>query len=380
MQETADYRIPVINKGDRKAEVLIYDQIGNGFFTEGVTAKNFVNDLNNLGDVDEIDVRINSPGGSVIEGIAIYNALERHSAKINVHIDGAALSMASGIAMAGDTINMAENAMMMVHNPIGGGFGEASDLRKQANVLDKLKDSLTVAYVNRTGKTKDEISDLMTAETWMDADEAVKSGFADNKTEETDVVASFDVPDKYKVPAYLTNVFANLFKPVKAGANKMENDKNAAPETKEPEAATIEQLKSLNGVDKVGNDFIVEQLSNKSTVDQAKDALNAALLKFAEDAEAAKNKAEEEAKKVKNYGVDPLDTKNPKDQETGDMDPEPVFNNSKEVQDEIRDEMQNREDEKRFKRRGAFNHQAAMADIRRKRPELFKNEKHEAPV
>jgi len=166
-------------KGD-EAEVMIYDEIG--YF--GITAKQLVNEINAL-KVNRITVAINSPGGDVFDGIAIYNALKMHDATIAVRVDGLAASIASIIAMAGDEITMADTAYMMIHNPWSIEVGEADAMRKTADLLDKLTGTLLATYAKRTGGNTEEIQNMMNAETWMTADEAVASGFADSilKTE-----------------------------------------------------------------------------------------------------------------------------------------------------------------------------------------------------
>lgn len=169
-------------------EIYVYDEIG--FW--GITAKDFARDLKQLDPKGEINLRINSPGGSVTDGIAIYNLLKNHKAKVNTFIDGLAASMASVIAMAGDKITMPENALMMIHNPWGGAMGDADELRKTADVLDKMKTALVSAYVNKTGLADTEIADLMTAETWMTGAEALEKGFATQITDEVNLQASFD--------------------------------------------------------------------------------------------------------------------------------------------------------------------------------------------
>ena len=174
------------------AEILLYDVIdGRGF--GGITAKEFVQDLQKLGEVPNITVRINSPGGSVFEGTAIYNALKSHPAKIDVFIDGMALSMASVIAMAGDKITIAENAMIMIHEPSINVSGTAKRLRKTAETLDKTKQSILTSYVKRTGKAEDEVAALMALETWMTADEALEHGFVDEISDSKGPVAEFDL-------------------------------------------------------------------------------------------------------------------------------------------------------------------------------------------
>ncbi len=169
-------------------EIYVYDEIG--FW--GITAKDFARDLKELDPKGEINLRINSPGGSVTDGIAIYNLLKNHKAKVNTFVDGLAASMASVIAMAGDTITMPENALMMIHNPWGGAMGDADELRKTADVLDKMKTALVSAYVNKTGLADTEIASLMTAETWMTGAEALEKGFATQITDEVNLQASFD--------------------------------------------------------------------------------------------------------------------------------------------------------------------------------------------
>lgn len=176
-------------KGAQKGEISIYDEIG----LWGISAKDFTTDLKALGDIKVLDVHINSPGGSVTDGIAIYNSLKQHAARVNVHIDGIALSMGSVIAMAGDFIYMAENALFMIHNPWGGAMGDADELRKTADVMDKMKNSLIISYKTKTGMEESDISALMDAETWMSAAEALELGFIDEVSAEMDIAASFDM-------------------------------------------------------------------------------------------------------------------------------------------------------------------------------------------
>jgi ATP-dependent Clp protease, protease subunit len=160
-------------KGETEAEISIYDSIG-GY---EINAKQFADDLKAL-DVQTIHLRINSPGGSVIDGNAIFNALQRHSAKVITHIDGLAASMASVIAMAGDEIRMADNALLMIHNPWTFSMGDADDLRADADLLDKMRDIIVGAY-GRSQYNAEELKDLMDAETWMTAQEALDAGFID---------------------------------------------------------------------------------------------------------------------------------------------------------------------------------------------------------
>ncbi|KGL00050.1 protease [Thalassobacter sp. 16PALIMAR09] len=171
------------------AEVLIYDEIG----AYGVTAKGFLAELGALPDDAAIDLRLNSPGGSVFDAVAIYNALKRHAGDITVWIDGIAASAASYIAMAGDTVVMPENAFLMIHDPSGLVMGTAEDMRATAEALDKVKGSLIQGYAAKSGKADDEIATLMAAETWLDAKEALDLGFIDRIAEPVKLAASFDV-------------------------------------------------------------------------------------------------------------------------------------------------------------------------------------------
>ncbi len=176
-------------KADQKtADISIYDEIGYW----GVTAKQFIGDLKAL-DATTIKLAINSPGGAVFDALAIYNALRQHPAAIEVTIMGVAASAASVIAMAGDTIVMPENAFMMIHNPLNLAYGKADDLREMADVLDKIGASLIGIYAKRTGMPEDEIKALLDAETWLNAEEAVLKGFADELQAELKVAAAFDM-------------------------------------------------------------------------------------------------------------------------------------------------------------------------------------------
>ena len=166
-------------------EISIYDEIGFG----GVTAKDFLAEVKKYKG-QHIDLRINSVGGSVIEGAAIYNSLRRHKGGLTVHVDGLAASMASVIAMAGEEVVMADNAMLMIHNPWSMSMGDADDLRKEADVLDKLKNTLVNAYARKTGMEATTIASMMDEETWLDATEAVAMGFADEIEDGIEAAAS----------------------------------------------------------------------------------------------------------------------------------------------------------------------------------------------
>jgi len=175
------------NKSD-KAEIYIYEMIGEDFFGDGLSAKGFQKDLSAI-KANQIDLHLNSPGGEVFDGLAIYNLLLQHPAKVTTYVDGIAASIVSVIALAGDTVHMAENALFMIHNPRGMSVGGAEDMRKMAERLDVVRGSISKAYISKTGKPEDEIHDLMDVETWMTADEAIELGFADEITAKIDMAA-----------------------------------------------------------------------------------------------------------------------------------------------------------------------------------------------
>ncbi len=169
-------------------DIAIYDEIG--FW--GIFAVDFKYVLDQHKGIKTINLSIHSPGGSVFEGLAIYNMLRNHSATVNVHIDGLAASIASVIAMAGDTITIPENAFLMIHKPWNVSRGDADKLRDDADLLDKIEKSLLAAYRNKTGLPDDELTAMIAAETWLDGVEAVEKGFADSLAEPIEAAASFN--------------------------------------------------------------------------------------------------------------------------------------------------------------------------------------------
>lgn len=161
-----------------------------------VSASGFRDALNHLGDIKELNLHINSPGGSVFQGIAIYNMLKESKAKVNIYVDGVAASIASVIAMAGDSIFMSSNSMMMIHNPYTYMVGNANELRKAADFMDKLTDASKQAYLDKAGDklTNDKIQEIMDDETWLSAQEAVDLGLADEILAPVQVAASINNP------------------------------------------------------------------------------------------------------------------------------------------------------------------------------------------
>lgn len=180
------YAIRAVASG---AEVSIYDEIG----AFGVSAKGFLAELAALPEAAPLTLRLNSPGGSVFDAVAIHNALQRHPGGVTVWIDGVAASAASYVAMAGATVIMPENAFLMIHDPAGMVMGPASDMRAMAEALDKVKAALVSGYAAKSGQAPQEVARLMAEETWLDAADAVALGFADRIAEPVRMAARVDV-------------------------------------------------------------------------------------------------------------------------------------------------------------------------------------------
>lgn len=179
-------------------EIFVYDEIGPDWYGL-VSAKSVMSELGKYKG-KPVTIRINSPGGSVVEAQAIYNAMRRHSAdggNVTVEIDALAASAASFIAMAGDEINMAENAMMMIHKAWTIALGNADEMRKEADVLDKFDGVLADTYAARSSKSRDEILQLLADETWLTASDAVEIGLADKIGQALNTASACIKPGRY---------------------------------------------------------------------------------------------------------------------------------------------------------------------------------------
>ncbi len=213
------YRIQNLAADPSVAEIHIIDFIGgwmddmmNRIFGEkiGVTARAFVEDLAKLPDsVKSIKVHINSPGGDVQGAVNIANALREQQSKgrtVETIVDGMAASAASIVMMAGSVVRIADNALVMVHNPWSATVGNAAEMRKAAEMLDSVRAQIIATYQWHSTLTPEALASLMDAETWMDADEALANGFATEKVDGLKAAASIDpravakltVPEKYK--------------------------------------------------------------------------------------------------------------------------------------------------------------------------------------
>ncbi len=181
--------------GKKVGEVYIYGGIYSyKLDDEDTTAKSFKEDLDTLGDIDSLNIYVNSPGGSVFQAQAIHSIIARHKAEKTVYIDGLAASAASFLIMAADKILMPKNATMMIHNPLALVIGNANDLRHEADALDQIRVGMMEASLSHTGEKLDEkkLKELLNAETWLTAEESYGYGLADELIDAKDIAACVD--------------------------------------------------------------------------------------------------------------------------------------------------------------------------------------------
>ena len=173
-------------------DVYLFNEIGMW----GVTAQDFIKDIKEYKG-QPMDLHVNCVGGDVFDGMAIYNVLKKRTQKTTVYVEGIAASMGGIIALAGDEVIMSENSLYMIHNAWGGTMGEASDMRKYANILEKLSNESADIYSKKTGLPIEQVKDMMNEETWMNAEEALGFGFIDSISDAVKVAAKVDV-SKFK--------------------------------------------------------------------------------------------------------------------------------------------------------------------------------------
>lgn len=214
-----------LEKAKKTATLNIYGEITSWPWFEGdVSASNLSKQLEALTDVDEINVYINSYGGEVAEGLAIYNALRRHNAKVRTFCDGFACSIASVIFMAGEERIMNESSLLMIHNAWSCVSGNAAELRKQADDLEKITEASVKAYKAHSSLAEEEIKALLDAESWISPEEAVSYGFA-------------TAIEKAEQKAASQNALSQLFKIIRAHQENLLDDEEPenAPDDEEQE-------------------------------------------------------------------------------------------------------------------------------------------------
>ena len=180
------------SKASKVVDVYIFDEIGMG----GVNAQGFIEEIKSFKD-SPMNLHINCVGGDVFDGMAIYNIIKKRTSKTTVYIEGIAASMGSVIALAADSVVMAENSLFMIHNAWGGAMGEAKEMKKTANLLDKISGEIADIYVKKTKLPYDKVKEMMDEETWLNAEEALELGFIDSISDAIKVAAKYDV-SKFK--------------------------------------------------------------------------------------------------------------------------------------------------------------------------------------
>lgn len=218
----------VINKSETVAEILLYGTVGEDWFdSNSVSATQFKNALKDLpASTKEIHLRVNSPGGSVFDGMSMYELLKSEKnkgKKVIAYVDGLAASIASVIILAADEIVVGDGSFVMIHKPMVGAFGNAAELERMINVLDKIEDQMLSIYAKKTGLSKAEISKMLSEETWLTSAEALEKGFADK---------SFQANEQLRIAAsaHITNAKHFMKR----------------PEVKRPEAVLKEKLAKFN--------------------------------------------------------------------------------------------------------------------------------------
>lgn len=188
------WEMKMSSSNSNAADIFLYGEVTKYAWEEygEVSSTIFKQELDDLGDVDTINLHINSPGGSVFEGITIFNMLKMHKAKVNVYVDALAASVASVIAMCGNQIYMHKNSMMMIHHAWTYASGNAQQLRKAADDIEKISKSSSMTYLDRAGDklTEKRLEELLTEETWLSADEALSYGLCDVVLEANQATAS----------------------------------------------------------------------------------------------------------------------------------------------------------------------------------------------
>ena len=218
-----------LEKVNQTATINIYGDICSWAWEElgEMSAVNLSKQLDAMGDVEQIDVFINSYGGEVAEGLAIYNALRRHNAKVRTYCDGFACSIASVIFMAGDERIMNESSLLMIHNAWTWASGNAEELRKQADDLEKITQASVEAYKAHSSLTEEEIKALMDNETWILPEEALEYGFA------TSIAKTENANAKQ-------NAFLQLFEIIKAHQEEKQEDEEDPEDDEKPEDESLD--------------------------------------------------------------------------------------------------------------------------------------------
>lgn len=237
------------NKSGQEADILIYGVIGDSWWEESVTAKRFVTDFKELEKTcSRINIRINSPGGSVFDGLAIFNAIHSSKSEVHTYNDGLAASMGAVILLAGKTVHTAKNALLMLHSPMGGVYGTAKDIQNYLTVLEKVKGALIECICTKTGKGQKEIENKYFDfnDHWMNAEEAMAENMID-EIEDRDA----KVPENVTGMSYsdIVNQFGELMKPETRRINVLTWLNNLLSNTKTEDDMNLTELKKVCNLD-----------------------------------------------------------------------------------------------------------------------------------
>ena len=218
----------VHNEETKTSEITIYGVIGTSWWSDSFSATDLDNALNEAGNND-IEIRLNSPGGDAFMGIAIYNRLRRHPGKVTIYVDGWACSAASVIMMAGDEVIMGLGAMAMIHEASSLVWGTKTEMRKESDVLEELEEGIIDIYMTKSNLDRDEIRQKVDSETWFSAKKALEIGFAtkvegaeDDLDEDT---TTMSVNEKQNILNELKNTLKPNQEPVPSPAASTVEDK-----------------------------------------------------------------------------------------------------------------------------------------------------------
>ena len=263
------------NKAKDTADIYIYSEVG-GY---DVNAKSFIDELKEIKDKN-INVHINSLGGSVFDGLAIYNALKNHAHNVTTKVEGICASISSVIAMAGDTIEMAENSLLMIHNPFAQTGGDANELRKTANILDKIRNEIADIYASRSKHDAEHYINLMDVESWFNSKESLELGLINGITQ------SIDIKNEYDISKF-TNITTEKINQVINNKNNLvmaENTQNEVVENNNEnptnDASLIGKIKSMLGVNPTNeheeghDESVAEETDWAKTYEEMKDKVD----------------------------------------------------------------------------------------------------------
>lgn len=241
------------NEEENSADMILYGTIGSDEWWDDICDKTFKEDIANLGEVENINLHINSPGGSVFAAVAIANTLKNHKAKVTAYIDGLAASAATIITSACDVVKMPKNALFMIHNPLTWAYGNKQELEKTGILLDKVKDSILETYLAKAkDKTKEELSVLMDEEKWFNAEEAKEYGFID------EIVGEMEKPQNVNNLLIVNSLAFDI--------SKFKNFPNSRP------AISPKNIKDEMTVEKFKNSYpeIYQEILNQGIISERK--------------------------------------------------------------------------------------------------------------